>query len=89
MPIAHMSINVADFDAAKAFYSAALAPLNYKVTMEFPGSVGFGVPGDKSDFFLVSSKGQKVQPVHTAFLGQSEEMVQQFHTASFKGGEAK
>ncbi|TVY87305.1 hypothetical protein LAWI1_G007388, partial [Lachnellula willkommii] len=82
MPIAHISLNVADFDAAKAFYSTALAPLNYKVAMEFPGSVGFGAPGSRVHFWLVSSKGQKVPPVHTAFFGESEEMVKEFHAAS-------
>lgn len=82
MPIAHTSLNVADFDAAKTFYTAALAALTYKVAMEFPGSVGFGVPGSRGDFWLVSSKGEKVPPVHTAFLGESEEMVKGFHAAS-------
>ena len=82
MPIAHTSLAVANLEAGKAFYSAVLAPLNYKVGAEFPRHIGYGIPGGKNDFWLFSSNGQKVPPVHTAFYGESEEMVKGFHAAS-------
>jgi catechol 2,3-dioxygenase-like lactoylglutathione lyase family enzyme len=45
MPIDHTSIAVSDYEAAKAFFGAALKPLEYKLVMEVPGpACGFGAP---------------------------------------------
>lgn len=83
MPIAHTSILVTDLLASKDFYASALAPLKYSVGYEFPKSTGFGTPGGKLDFWLVSTGGVKVPGLqHTAFVGESEEMVHEFHKAA-------
>jgi len=83
MPIAHASLPVSDIQTAKAFYTAAIAPLKYKLAMDF-GEVacGFGVPGGKNDFWLVSTGGAKAQKMHLAFTGESEEEVKEFHAAA-------
>ena len=82
MPIAHTGILVPDLEKAKAFYTIALAPLNYSVAMEFPGVVGFGTPNSSIDFWLKGTDGAKVPNVHLAFAGDSEEMVKEFHAAA-------
>lgn len=75
---------VSDLDASKAFYTTALAPLTYKVAMEFPSqsSVGYGTLCGKVDFWLKGTGGVKVPEIHLAFAGESEEMVNQFHAAA-------
>lgn len=82
MPIAHTAVLVSDLEASKAFYAAALAPLNYKIAMEFPGNVGFGAPKSSVDFWLKSSEGVKAPPIHLAFHGESEEQVKAFYDAA-------
>jgi len=48
----HTRVNVADFEASKRFYTAALAPPGYELLLEFHGSVvGFGEQG-KPDFWI-------------------------------------
>ena len=43
--IDHVILNVSDYDASRAFYEAALAPLGFSVGMEFPGFCGFDRDG--------------------------------------------
>src|SRR5262245_55013556 len=47
----HVTLNVADVEAAKVFYVQALAPLGYELTMDFVEGAGFAA-GHKPDFFL-------------------------------------
>lgn len=83
MPIAHTTLIITDLQASKAFYTAALAPLNYKPMMEFGASgVGFGTPTGKVDFWLRPSQGSGFTAQHLAFYGDSEEMVKAFHAAA-------
>ena len=82
MPIHHTTLLVSDLAASKAFYTTALAPLNYKVGMEFPGYVGYINSDGKVDFWLKDTKGVKVPDIHLAFLGTSEKEVQDFHAAA-------
>ena len=42
--IDHASVSVSDPVASKAFYEAALAPLGYRVVMEFGPVTGLGGP---------------------------------------------
>ena len=42
--IDHASVSVSDPAASKAFYEAALAPLGYRVVMEFGPVTGLGGP---------------------------------------------
>ena len=46
--IDHISISVSDPAASKAFYEAALAPLGYRVVMDFGPVTALGAPaGDR------------------------------------------
>jgi len=53
--IDHVTANVSDLESAKEFYAKALAPLGYKLAMEFPGAAGFGSTEGIPDFWLGSS----------------------------------
>ena len=41
--IDHLILKVGDLAASRAFYEKALAPLGFKVVMELPQGVAFGV----------------------------------------------
>jgi catechol 2,3-dioxygenase-like lactoylglutathione lyase family enzyme len=61
----HLGFTVADFDASRAFYVAALAPLGVSVAMEFDGRAGMGRDGRPQFWFGASEK--PVGPLHLAF----------------------
>ncbi len=79
----HVSIQVQDFRRALTFYRAALAPLGYKVVMEFPEVAGLGEKG-KPDFWIGRTD-KPVNPVHVAFAA-TREAVTAFHAAALAAG---
>ena len=81
--IEHISLPVRDFKKAKKFYLAALQPLGYRVTMEFPGAAGFMEGGHTSFWIVKHGRGARL---HIAFLAKSKKMVQSFHAAALKAG---
>ena len=76
----HVTLNVADVEAAKVFYARALAPLGYKLTMDFVEGAGFAA-GGKPDFFL-AQRGEPSAPVHVAFHSPDRHNVDAFHAAA-------
>lgn len=82
--IDHTSIVVSDFERSKAFYRAALAPLNYAIIMEVPGAAGFGENG-KPDFWIAAGTPNQ-PPTHLAFGVQSRAVVDAFHRAALAAG---
>ena len=50
--IDHISLNVSDAKASRVFYESALAPLGYRVLMEFEGVYGLGAQAGP-DLWLV------------------------------------
>jgi catechol 2,3-dioxygenase-like lactoylglutathione lyase family enzyme len=89
----HTGINVSDLARSKAFYSAALAPLRYRVVKEFPGQAcglgvveGFGKsPDPGGDFWVI--KGTPQEPrLHIAFTATSRAEVDAFYKAALAGG---
>jgi catechol 2,3-dioxygenase-like lactoylglutathione lyase family enzyme len=81
--IDHLTLRVRDLAAAKAFYAAALAPLGYKVGMEFPEGAGLGA-GGKLDFWLVQDPAAR--PQHLAFSAPDHAGVDAFHAAALAAG---
>jgi catechol 2,3-dioxygenase-like lactoylglutathione lyase family enzyme len=80
----HLGLRVSDYPRSKRFYEAALAPLGYKVLMEFDGPVaGLGADG-KPDFWI--SEGKTGEPVHVAFASASRSPVDAFHRAALAAG---
>jgi catechol 2,3-dioxygenase-like lactoylglutathione lyase family enzyme len=90
--IDHMGITVSVLGVSKAFYSKALAPFAYRVGLEMPGAVGFGVfegygqsPDPAGDFWL--TEGAVMQPqMHVAFSAGSKAVVDAFFQAGLDAG---
>ena len=81
--IDHVTLRVRDLAAAKAFYLTALAPLGYKLGMEFPDGAGLGA-GGKLDFWLVQDP--EARPQHLAFSSPDRASVAAFYSAALAAG---
>jgi catechol 2,3-dioxygenase-like lactoylglutathione lyase family enzyme len=82
--IDHVTLNVVDVEAAKAFYEASLKPVGYELAMDFVGGAGFAAEG-KPDFFL-AERGEASSPVHVAFQAADRKSVDAFHEAALAAG---
>ena len=89
--IDHTGLTVSDFQASKAFYTAALRPIGYELLMEFPAAVtgttdvaGFG-ESPKADFWI--TRGSPNKPaLHVAFRVQRRALVDAFYNAAVAAG---
>src|SRR4029453_6361817 len=81
--IDHVSLHVSSLERSKRFYTAALAPLGYKVVMEFPGVAGLGA-GGKADPWLAGGRGGggRAAPPPVALLPERRDAVAAFHRAA-------
>ena len=82
--IDHVSIRTRDLARSRAFYEKALAPLGYKIVMEFEGAVGMGAAGFP-DFWI--GLDEPSARVHVAFKG-SRKAIDAFHAAALAAGGA-
>jgi catechol 2,3-dioxygenase-like lactoylglutathione lyase family enzyme len=89
--IDHTGFAVADLQASKLFYSAALGGLGIalilEVTPEQSGGgahAGFGVDG--KPFFWIGDHGERPGSLHIAFTATSRAAVDSFHAAALKAG---
>lgn len=83
--IAHTGIATRDYKKAKKFYSAALKPLGYKLSMDFPKFKAAGFKeGGQTSFWIAQPK--RFAPIHIAFIGKSKKAVQAFHKVALKAG---
>lgn len=87
----HVGVAVSDYDRAKAFYQAALAPLGiallFEVTAEQTGAeahAGFGAAG--RPFFWIGTGARPTQSVHVAFAAPDRATVAAFHAAALAAG---
>lgn len=83
--IDHISLNVSDAKASRVFYESALAPLGYRVLMEFEGVYGLGAQAGP-DLWLVPA--ESPTPVHLALTAESTQQVDDFHRAALAAGGA-
>jgi catechol 2,3-dioxygenase-like lactoylglutathione lyase family enzyme len=81
----HVGLDVADYEASKAFYERALEPLGLRLMMEpVPEVGGFG---DDFPFFWIARRDRGPQTgVHVAFRVSSRELVDAFHAAALAAG---
>ena len=79
----HVSLRVQDLPRAVAFYRAALAPIGYRVAMEFPSAAGLG-EGGKLDFWITTTD----KPPHAAHIAfrTDRARVAAFHAAALAAG---
>lgn len=82
----HLSLEVTDYEASKAFYRRALAPLGIELLMEpMPGLGGFGDHG--KPYFWIGNRGRPAQQgVHVAFGAASRDLVDAFYAAALEAG---
>ncbi len=79
----HVGIAITNYPKSKKFYETALAPLGYKLVMEFGEAAGFGAEG-KPDFWI--GKADKVQSTHVAFVSADRKTVEAFYNAAMAAG---
>lgn len=88
--IDHSGISVSDFDRAKAFYQAALAPLGgsylFTVPPEHTGGVKVGGFGIQSPCFWINEGAAQTPPLHFAFKAETRTEVDKFYTAAIAAG---
>ncbi|ESQ87612.1 glyoxalase [Asticcacaulis sp. AC460] len=80
--IDHMGIRVSDRERSKAFYTAAFAPLGYKLVLDGPWGSGFGV--NKPDFWLAD--GEPKDYLHVAVKAENRAAVDAFYEAAMSAG---
>ena len=85
MIIDHTGLSVSDYDAAKAFYTKALAPLGLLVLMDLPEIPAAGFGKDQPQFWLQAGEAHR-PPVHTAFAAHSRQQVRAFYDAALAAG---
>lgn len=91
MIIDHIGLSVADYDKAKAFYAAALAPLDIGLVMEVGpeqtggqfAAAGFGRQG-KPEFWI--STGGASSRMHIAMKAADRTTVDAFYAAALAAG---
>jgi catechol 2,3-dioxygenase-like lactoylglutathione lyase family enzyme len=88
--IDHTGIAVADFDKAKAFYDAALAPLGASLLMmvpqEYTGGVKVGGYGYDRPQFWLHEDAEPGKGRHYAFVADKRAEVDAFYEAAMAAG---
>ena len=84
MTVAHVAVNVADFEAAKAFYMSVLAPLGYRIVYEEPGALAYLADAHGLDFGI--GRRDPVGGAHVAFECDDRAGVDSFYDAALAAG---
>jgi catechol 2,3-dioxygenase-like lactoylglutathione lyase family enzyme len=79
----HVSLRVADYPRAEAFYDRALAPLGLKRL--FGDGERFAGYGDSRPFFWIG-QGDTSSRAHVAFAARDRATVDAFHAAAISAG---
>ena len=82
--LAHVAVNVTDFEAAKSFYLQALEPFGYRVVYEEPGRLAYLADARGLDFGI--GRRDPVGGAHVAFHCADRETVDAFHAAAVAAG---
>jgi catechol 2,3-dioxygenase-like lactoylglutathione lyase family enzyme len=86
MQIDHLTVPVRDYELGKRFYADVLAPLGYRVLLDWPDKrrVYLGVPGGPSSIWVVESTFAGALDVSIAVEERGE--VASFHAAALAAG---
>lgn len=79
----HMTLHVTDVAAAKAFYTAALAPLGYHRVVDHEGVGAFG---PQMPIFWLAGSESTPTPIHIAFMAPDRAAVDAFYAAAVAAG---
>src|SRR5262245_19485277 len=82
----HVGVNVADFETSRRFFEQALAPLGYRVVMDFSqyGAAGFGT--DEKPEFWIGARDPRGTGTHVAFAAADHAAVERFYEAALAAG---
>jgi catechol 2,3-dioxygenase-like lactoylglutathione lyase family enzyme len=75
----HVHLRVADLEASKTFYGAALEAVGLSIVMEGPEFFA-------ADELFVSADGEPTSGLHLAFQARDRETVHRFHEAVLAAG---
>ena len=78
--LAHVAVNVTDFEWAKSFYLGALGPLGYRVVYEEPGRLAYFADANGLDFGI--GHREPVGGAHVAFECGDRATVDAFYAAA-------
>ena len=81
--IDHLTLTVRDASVSRPFYERILAPLGYRVLMEFGEMCGFG---DRKPYLWMKAGDPPTTPQHLAFVAPSRKAVAAFHAAGLSAG---
>jgi catechol 2,3-dioxygenase-like lactoylglutathione lyase family enzyme len=84
MTVAHVAVNVSDFEVAKAFYLGALSPLGYRVVYEETGRLAYLADAKGLDFGI--GRREPVGGAHVAFHCADRDAVDVFYDAALAAG---
>ena len=86
----HVGVQVADVEAAAAFYARAFGPIGLREVLRFPvrdsSVVGFAGPDGKPDFFLSPALRPDDRELHIAFVAAGRAEVDAVHAAAVEAG---
>lgn len=87
----HIGLTVTDFDKAKAFFDAALAPLGIGVVMEVTveqtgGDRHLGYGSDGKPYFWIGTGGVATGRLHVALATDARAKVDAFYAAAMAAG---
>jgi catechol 2,3-dioxygenase-like lactoylglutathione lyase family enzyme len=80
----HITVEVKDLKAARAFYTAALRPLGMKINLDFTSAFGMGSRSE--NIFWLARDRKASGGGHYAFRVEQREEVDAFHAAALAAG---
>ena len=80
----HVVFGVSDYDASKAFFLKALAPLGIAVVQE--GALGIEMSADGKSSLCLFQTTEKPAHLHLAFVAARRDQVDAFHRAALAAG---
>ena len=82
--LAHVAVNVRDWERAKQFYAEVLGPLGYRVVYEEEGALAYYADARGLDFGI--GRRDPVGGAHVAFDCPDRETVDRFHANGLAAG---
>jgi catechol 2,3-dioxygenase-like lactoylglutathione lyase family enzyme len=82
--VAHVAVNVSDWERAKGFYAAVLGPLGYRIVYEEEGEVAYFADERGLDFGI--GRRDPVGGAHVAFECADRETVDAFYATALSAG---
>ncbi|MFZ3582866.1 VOC family protein [Loktanella sp. DJP18] len=82
----HVKFGVTDYEASKAFYLRALAPLGIRAGHEGPPSSGIELLTEAEASLCLFQTDQTPAHLHIAFTAQSRQQVDEFHACALAAG---